>query len=176
MVLCPARRVLTNKKLRVCAALVDATSQSGVHLVKHVLALSTALVVTASISLAGQGETTGGKLPPLMIASMHGGDLYNHYCASCHGKDGTGNGPAAQALRTTPPDLTRMARANGGVFPRGRAAAIIGGESSVPFVPSHGRRDMPVWGPIFRYLDANRRATDVRIENLVTYLESLQAR
>ena len=55
-------------------------------------------------------------------------------------------------------------------------AAVIGGESSVPFLPSHGSREMPVWGPIFRYLDPDHRATDVRIENLVAHLESLQIR
>jgi hypothetical protein len=36
---------------------------------------------------------------------------------------------------------------------------------------------MPVWGPIFRALDpSNERLTLIRIENLVGYLESIQAR
>ncbi len=37
-------------------------------------------------------------------------------CASCHGTDATGNGPAAAGLATAPADLTRIAARNGGVF------------------------------------------------------------
>jgi len=33
---------------------------------------------------------------------------------------------------------------------------------------------MPVWGPIFRALDANDKANRVRLANLVRYLESIQ--
>jgi mono/diheme cytochrome c family protein len=110
-----------------------------------------------------------------MIQSMYGPDLFNHYCASCHGRDGKGHGPAAAALTTPSPDLMMLARQHG-AFPRAEVAAAIGGESSVASLPSHGSREMPVWGPIFRYLDPDHRATDVRIENLVTYLESLQVR
>jgi mono/diheme cytochrome c family protein len=110
-----------------------------------------------------------------MIQSMYGPDLFNHYCASCHGRDGKGHGPTAAALKAPPPDLTLLASQHG-TFPRARVAAAIGGESSVPFLPSHGSREMPVWGPIFRYLDPDRRATDIRIDNLVAYIESLQAK
>ena len=124
---------------------------------------------------AGADQTTRAEQPPLMIRSMYGPDLFNHYCASCHGRDGKGQGPAATALKAPPTDLTTLAREHG-AFPRARVAAVIGGESSVPFLPSHGSREMPVWGPIFRYLDPDRRAADARIENLVAHIESLQAR
>ena len=33
---------------------------------------------------------------------------------------------------------------------------------------------MPVWGAIFRGLDPNDTRTEIRIENLVEYLQSLQ--
>jgi mono/diheme cytochrome c family protein len=140
-------------------------------------ALLAILVLAAAGALANVAadQTTGPKQPPLMIQSMYGPDLFNHYCASCHGRDGKGQGPAAAALKTAPPDLTILAKQHGR-FPRGRVAAVIGGESSVPFLPSHGSREMPVWGPLFRYLDPDHRATDVRIENLVSHLESLQVR
>ena len=36
-----------------------------------------------------------------------------HYCASCHGLDARGNGPAAFVLKTTPPDLTALAKRHG---------------------------------------------------------------
>lgn len=144
---------------------------------------STALLIAAFaaatvhlIAAAGSGQTTGGTPPPLMIASTYGPDLFNHYCASCHGTDGKGHGPAAPALKAPPPDLTTLARSAGGVYPRARVVAIIGGTSGVPFAPSHGSREMPVWGPIFRYLDANHRVTDIRIDNLASYVETLQAK
>jgi hypothetical protein len=118
-------------------------------------------------------QTTGPSQPPLVIQSMYGPDLFNYYCASCHGRDGKGHGPTAAALNAAPPDLTMLTKQHG-TFPRARVAAAIGGESSVPFLPAHGSRQMPVWGPIFRYLDPNHRATDLRIEILVAYIESLQ--
>jgi mono/diheme cytochrome c family protein len=41
-------------------------------------------------------------------------EMYTAYCAVCHGVDGKGNGPAAEALRVRPPDLTTLAKKNGG--------------------------------------------------------------
>ena len=38
----------------------------------------------------------------------------------------------------------------------------------------HGTSDMPVWGTIFRAFDKNDTMVSVRIDNLVTYLETLQ--
>ena len=111
--------------------------------------------------------------PPLVIHSMYGGDLYKFYCASCHGYDGRGGGPVASKLKSEPPDLTRLALGNGGVFPRARVEAIIEGRSDPP-LPVHGTREMPVWGPIFRGLDTNDAANRTRIGNLIEYLQSLQ--
>ncbi|MBA4263974.1 MAG: hypothetical protein C0453_02735 [Comamonadaceae bacterium] len=63
-------------------------------------------------------------------------------CASCHGVDGKGNGPLGELLRKSPPDLTLLAKNNQGVLPINRLYAVIEGTG----VPSHGSRDMPVWG------------------------------
>jgi len=38
-------------------------------------------------------------------------------CASCHGRDGKGNGPIADLLRKPPPDLTTLTRGNGDLPP-----------------------------------------------------------
>ena len=111
--------------------------------------------------------------PPLVVHSMLGSDLYKFYCASCHGAGGRGDGPVAQTLKSDPPDLSRLALRNGGVFPRARVEATIEGRSDPP-LPVHGTREMPVWGPIFRGLDANDAANRTRIGNLVDYLQSLQ--
>jgi mono/diheme cytochrome c family protein len=113
--------------------------------------------------------------PSLVITSMYGRDLYEFYCASCHGRDLKGTGPVAPALKAEPPDLTRLAIHNGGVFPRVRVEEIVTGRNRRP-LPAHGSSEMPVWGPIFRGLDPHDAANQVRISNIIDYIESLQVR
>ena len=48
------------------------------------------------------------------IQSIERVDTYNSYCAICHGPQAKGNGPAATALKKVPPDLTTIAKRNGG--------------------------------------------------------------
>jgi mono/diheme cytochrome c family protein len=71
---------------------------------------------------------------------------YESSCAACHGVDGKGTGPVADALVRRPTDLTTIIKQNNDVFPFGRIYDIIDGRQQVK---SHGVRDMPVWG--FRY-------------------------
>ena len=106
-----------------------------------------------------------------LIHSLEGVDLYRAYCASCHGKNGTGNGPAAAALKATVPDLTLIAKNNGGAFPVARVRRIIVGEG---MIASHGSREMPVWGPLFHQVEADVDRGNVRVENLIKYLQSIQ--
>lgn len=139
------------------------------------IALAAALVVIA-VGLSFGGQMTAPAPPPLLISSMYGGDLFQQYCASCHGRDGTGNGPAADVLKRVPPDLTTLAKRHGGTFPTLRVTRLIGGKDGEPFPPSHGSREMPVWGPIFKALEASAKAADVRIANLVEHVESIQVK
>jgi len=106
-----------------------------------------------------------------LIRSVDGPDLFRAYCASCHGKDGKGNGPVAATLRATVPDLTIITVSNDGNFPVARIKRIIMGEG---MIASHGSREMPVWGPIFHQVEEDVDRGNVRVENLVTYLESIQ--
>jgi mono/diheme cytochrome c family protein len=106
-----------------------------------------------------------------LIRSVEGPDLFRAYCASCHGKDGKGNGPAVPMLKATVPDLTVIAKNNGGTFPVARVRRIIMGEG---MIASHGSREMPVWGPIFHQVEEDVDRGNVRVENLVKYLESIQ--
>jgi mono/diheme cytochrome c family protein len=131
------------------------------------------LIWLAAIAAGVLAQTTGTSLPPLMIASMDGRDLYQFYCASCHGKSGRGDGPVGPALKTRPLDLTLIARGNGGNFPGERLRATLSG-SRATSTAAHGPAEMPVWGPIFRALDPNDARTAVRLDNLVRYLESIQ--
>jgi mono/diheme cytochrome c family protein len=106
-----------------------------------------------------------------LIRSVDGPDLFRAYCASCHGKDGRGNGPAAPAMKIKVPDLTVIAKNNGGRFPAARVRRIILGDD---VISAHGSREMPVWGPIFHQIESDVDRGYVRVENLVKYVESIQ--
>lgn len=103
-----------------------------------------------------------------------GSRLFRTYCASCHGATGHGNGPLADQLRHTPPDLTKFTTRNGGVFPRERVFRIVDGRD----VPSHGDREMPVWGDVFKSSREGPSADAVKalIDAIVRYLEGIQQR
>ncbi|WP_170409460.1 c-type cytochrome [Ruegeria atlantica] len=105
-----------------------------------------------------------------------GAELYQHYCATCHGIDATGNGPMAGVLVIQPTDLTQLTSV-GGVFPTARVVARIDGRD--PLV-SHGS-PMPIYGPYFDGQDTSMKTPDGQpiltsqpIVDLVAYLETLQ--
>jgi mono/diheme cytochrome c family protein len=110
--------------------------------------------------------------PSFLLASPYGVDNFHAYCSPCHGRDGTGNGPVAKALKTPPPDLTTILTRNHGVFPRALIRDVIANGS--PDIPAHGSQQMPVWGPAFHALDSSDRAADLRLANIVEYLSSIQ--
>ena len=102
-----------------------------------------------------------------------GRELYQTYCASCHGVSGRGNGPAAEELRRRPSDLTQFAKQNGGVFNDARLQRIVDGRT----VKAHGTMEMPVWGDAFKWrLGLPEEAIKTRIEAIVRYVESIQER
>lgn len=107
-----------------------------------------------------------------LILSLDGATLYRSYCAACHGLDGTGGGPSAEALKKAVPDLTRISQRNGGRFPMPQVQQTISGE--VVRTSAHGSREMPIWGPIFGQIDWDQDWGKIRIYNLAKYLESLQ--
>ena len=120
-------------------------------------------------------QTADRKVPDLVIRSLAGRDLFNFYCASCHGVDGKGAGHVAPALKTRPPDLTTLAERNRGTFPVAKVEDIIRGDKRAA-TAAHGSSDMPVWGPIFQGLDSRKEINDARIENLVKFIESIQVK
>jgi mono/diheme cytochrome c family protein len=107
-----------------------------------------------------------------LIHSVAGPDLFRAYCASCHGSDGKGHGPASGAMKTRVPDLTRLATDNDGKFPDARVRNTILGDD---VVAAHGSREMPIWGPVFHQVQEDVDRGNVRLENLVQYLESIQS-
>jgi mono/diheme cytochrome c family protein len=134
-------------------------------------AVCVALLVGGFAAGASAGQKTGPATPPPVIESMYGPDLYGHYCATCHGRDGKGSGPAAAALKVPPSDLTVLARREKGVFPASAVEAIIRGGTTVA---AHGSVEMPVWGPIFYALDPSDAHVKTRIAALVSHLATIQ--
>ena len=132
-----------------------------------------AMSMIVGAAIAALAQTTGHQNPPLVIQSLAGRDLFDFYCATCHGRDARGNGPVVAALKAPPPDLTLLARHNSGAFPRARVEAFVTNDGGV-LAPAHGTADMPVWGPVFRGLDPSDTLVKVRIANVVAYIESLQ--
>lgn len=138
--------------------------------------LRAALAALLLVGLFQSGPSAQSTAPPnrrLVIDSMYGPDLFQFYCATCHGRDGKGRGPVAPSLRGAPPDLTTIRLRSGGAFPRARVEALVTGASDPPAV-AHGSREMPVWGPIFQGLDPSDTMNRIRIANIVEYLESIQ--
>ena len=107
---------------------------------------------------------------------------YQSNCAVCHGSDGKGAGAYVDFLKTTPSDLTQLAKKNGGVFPLERVYSVIDGRQEVK---GHGPRDMPIWGKDYQ-VKAGEYYVDVaydpeayvrgRILALIDYLNRLQAK
>ena len=131
------------------------------------------LIGVFTLRAGGAPQQTSPKNPPLVIDSLYGPDLFKFYCAPCHGRDGKGHGPVAEALKTLPPDLTQIARRHGGIFPRALMEAFVTNDGAPP-APAHGTAEMPLWGPTFRSLDASDTRVKVRIGNLIDYIESIQ--
>lgn len=69
------------------------------------------------------------------------------------------------------PDLTVLAKKNGGQFPTARVGQTIMGDEAVV---SHGSREMLIWGPIFHQVESDQDFGAVRLQNLVKYLEPIQ--
>lgn len=106
------------------------------------------------------------------IESVDGKDLFRDYCAVCHGADAKGNGPAAVALKTPPPDLTTIAKRHGKFSAPDVEDQITGSGRTA----AHGTREMPMWGPAFRAAHSNPDVSKLAIANLVKHLESIQVK
>lgn len=134
------------------------------------MAICASLLASAGVAAAAS-QKTGPVTPPVVNESMYGPDLYRHYCATCHGRDAKGNGPASAALKVPPSDLTTLARRHDGMFPASEVEGIIRGGTAVA---AHGSVEMPVWGPIFRALDPSDARVKARIASLVSHIASIQ--
>ena len=129
------------------------------------LALATGLVALPSAGTSqGKGSPTYG---------VSGSYTYRTYCATCHGPKGTGDGPLAESLRFQPPDLTQMAKLNGGTYPADKVEKIVDGRNPID---GHGGPDMPVWGDAFKNSETgfDDEKVKLKIRSVVDHLETLQ--
>jgi len=99
----------------------------------------------------------GGFSPSSLLAAEKAPSLYKDLCASCHGTQGKGDGPAAAALNPKPGDFTNckvMAKESDETLLK----IIKGGSQSVARSPM-----MPAWGGALE---------DQQIKELVAYIRS----
>jgi len=116
---------------------------------------------------------TGG---PVRAGEEAGRTLYLRYCASCHGREGRGDGPVAPALGEKPGDLTQISAEHGGQFPLDAVVEAIDGTRTVR---AHGVSEMPVWGEVFQ-VDATSPLEEAIVARgkvivIAGYLRSLQS-
>jgi len=130
--------------------------------------LTIAIALAVPTVAAGQNTTVSSS-------RFSGAADFQAYCASCHGPAAKGDGVIAASLVKRPPDLTRLAKRHGDVFPEERVFKMIEGSSPGA---SHRAPDMPVWGDAFRHSleGGHDDAVRARIEALVDYLERIQVR
>jgi mono/diheme cytochrome c family protein len=132
-----------------------------------------AIVSLVLISVFTFAQTHNQSQSQQPTRPVDGPGIFKSYCAACHGTDARGGGPVAKALKRDVPDLTALAQRNNGAFPaiHARNTLMFGTDS---LLPSHGSQGMPIWGPIFHEIEFDQDLGNVRMENLVKYLESIQ--
>ena len=160
--------------------------------------LGVRLVTTLTLAAAGLAPAFNAQAQAQFRAEAHrqqrihaqdfGQREFNANCATCHGYDGKGRGPVAGFLTKNPPDLTLLARQNGGVFPMDRLYRTIDGRDlpeGAQAAGPHGSREMPIWGRDYRIRDAeyygdtpydSEAMVRGRILALLEYLSRVQAR
>jgi mono/diheme cytochrome c family protein len=114
--------------------------------------------IAASLSGAGESKPLALPLPDLGYNAREGRVLYRHYCITCHGEDGHGDGFNAYNLDPKPRDLADSA------FQAKKSdddlAAVIRSGGGVAGLST----GMPPWG---------RTLKERKIHNLVDYLRTL---
>ena|ERR1019366_4842919 len=139
-------------------------------LIRRVFSLVVLFFCLAALSESQQRQIKYAPVKPTLAAS--GQEMYTAYCAVCHGTDGKGNGPAAEALKVPPPDLTNLARKNDNSYPSDRVRSVIAGDVRLP---THGSKEMPVWSELFWGMSHGHSSeVQLRISNLNKHIESMQ--
>jgi mono/diheme cytochrome c family protein len=135
--------------------------------------LTALLLLSTTVAMAQEAKKTIKKASAPVTSAASGEEMFNTYCAVCHGKDGKGDGPAASEFKIPPANLTLLAVNNNGKFPAAHVAETI--RTGPRDAKAHGSQDMPVWGKVFASMGSSAQV-EQRITNLTKYVESLQAK
>ncbi len=129
-----------------------------------------ATATVAVFALMASGAALAGP-----FGDYTGRQLYERFCASCHGDAGFGDGPVAPSLKVMVPDLSRLYQRHGRKFPEEQVRKIIDGRQ---LYPVHGTRYMPVWGQELWVEEGASQQADAEVkkivDRLVEYLRSIQ--
>lgn len=149
------------------------------------LTLAALALATLGLAAGAAAQSNPGPAPTIVIVnarptnSLDGATLFQAYCASCHGGDGRGHGPASLATHEPPSDLTLIRIAHPdrdcGLYVR---TILEQGHRRGPNAAPVNEQDldMPNWGPIFRSMHRNSQGEAVvRLANLSRYVVTLQA-
>jgi mono/diheme cytochrome c family protein len=139
---------------------------------RHLDYLIAMIMALTSISVGQDAKSTVKHTTAAATSPASGKEMFMSYCASCHGKNAKGDGPAAAALKQAPANLTELAKENGGKYPADLVTSVLRGQTKLM---AHGDQDMPVWGPVFwKMSQGHEEQVQMRIANLNHYIESLQ--
>ena len=72
--------------------------------------LSALFFSTATLSMAQETNKVIKKGTIEKTSGVSGEEMFNTYCAVCHGKGGKGDGPAASEFKIPPANLTLLAK------------------------------------------------------------------
>ena len=139
----------------------------------RILIAFTAALTVSALCFGQQVPPQIKKVDIAYTAPSSGPEMFKQYCATCHGADGKGTGPAAAALKKAPADLTLLTKKNNGKYPSLEVSNFIRGDAAS--VAAHGTRDMPMWGDIFHSVSRGESVVTLRVSNLNDYIKGLQA-
>ena len=134
---------------------------------------SATFLLLAVASVAGQ--RAHAQFAAVTLDDYSGAEIFERFCASCHGAEARGNGPVASTLNVAVPNLTTI-NARYGEFPAMLIRDVIDGRGVD--LRAHGTRTMPVWGYEFWIEEGGdvvaQKSVREAINRLVEYLRSLQ--
>jgi mono/diheme cytochrome c family protein len=134
-------------------------------------AMVAALLFSGVTAAMAQDSIKKTAIP--MTSATSGSEMFNTYCAVCHGTSGRGDGPASSEFKIPPANLTLLAKNHNGTFPEAYVSQVI--QTGPRDAKAHGSKDMPVWGRLFASL-GDEATVKLRVHNLTAYIETLQAK
>jgi mono/diheme cytochrome c family protein len=129
-------------------------------------------LMAAGAAVAALGLAACEREPPTGL------ELYQDYCAACHGADAKGGDGVLDKHWPKPPaNLTKLAHRHGGIFPTGYVMSTVDGYTR----NTHDEHTMPAFGPLLEgemavWVDENGvpTPTPAALLALAEYIASLQ--